>query len=200
MGCGLVVMSKDETFGLHLVVEDIGIVRDCTSHKDEDEKNDEIRIGLRLEVGGFIGEICVEMPDEEDGNDKSDENERCHPHPCSKGEMKQSVTVDVSQNGQTEHGGEIGEGIPPWRKVGEEMDHSLKNLQNGSDDDGADEEVVGGGAMRIDELGFGQKVALQEVEVGEGEKHKQNPAGILDDSCGFLFEKVAVTHNYSAFL
>ena len=34
----------------------------------------------------------------------------------------------------------------------------------------------------------------------DNEKHKQNSAGILDDSCGFLFEKVAVTHNYSAFL
>ena len=80
------------------------------------------------------------------------------------------------------------------------MNHALQDLQESCDDEGTDEEVVGSDSVRIDELGLCEKVALQEVKVAEGEKHKQNSAGILDDSCGLLSSEGVDTHNYSAFL
>ena len=130
--------------------------------------------------------VGIDTVGDDGEDDVEDEDDGCDPEPCTEGEVLEDRFVDISKDGQQEHGGDVGEGVPSGGQTGQEGYYPLNNLECDCDNQGAYEKVVGGEAVGIDVLRLGKDVALQEVEVAEGEKHRQDATGITDDSCGFL--------------
>src|SRR5574344_637180 len=75
----------------------------------------------------------------------------------------------------------------PARREGRQLaDHPLHNLQDDSDDDCTNQHIIGSNPFRINKLCFCQNLTSKEIQITEGEEHKQNSTGITNDSCGLL--------------
>ena len=182
-------------------MKDIGGLRHCPHSEHHQEEDDEVGIDLRLDVLSIGGLFIVQFLDKDNQQDIGYQHARSYPQPCAKGEMRYGLLVDVGEHRQQEHRGEVGQSVPSGGQTRRYIDNPLDNLQDDRDDDGANQDVVGCDALRIDELCLCQDFPLQEEQVAEREKHKQKSAGVSDESCGLLFWfRIIAVHFYSAFL
>ena len=106
-------------------------------YEEGDEQYDEVGVQFCPYVRGR-GIGWSFHPVDGEGRDGIEHEEQwCCPNPASEAEMDEHVGVGIGEDGQHEHGGEIGKGMPFRREKRHSRHNALDALQDEGGDDGS---------------------------------------------------------------